>query len=67
MMSDEKRNLQLSADLCHKAEQLFGGRFATVEELLTNVLQKLVGRDAIQMDIAEQKVIEQRLKDLGYV
>ena len=67
MMSNEKRSLQLSADLCHKAEQLFGGRFSAIEDLLTFVLQQLTGDEAAQLDITEQQIIEQRLKDLGYV
>lgn len=66
-MTSDMRDLQLPEDLCRKAEQQFGSRFGAIENLLVSILQQLVGEEAVQMDAAEQQVIEQRLKDLGYV
>jgi hypothetical protein len=65
--TSELRSLQLPATLCERAEQRFGARFGSVEQLLTFVLQELLRDDAAQMDQAEQRIIEQRLKDLGYI
>lgn len=66
-MSDELRTVQLPASLCEKAEARFGNRFSDVQHLLTFVLQELLRDDAATMDQAEQRIIEERLKDLGYI
>ena len=66
-MSSELRDIRLPAELCNDAEKLFAARFSSVEELLVFVLQELLRDQATQMDQAEQRVIEQRLKDLGYI
>ena len=66
-MSSEMRDVRLPAELCNDAEQRFAARFGSVEELLVFVLQELLRDQATQMDQAEQRVIEQRLKDLGYI
>lgn len=63
----ELRNLRLPASLCERAEQKFGGRFGSLEELLTFVLQELLRDDAAQMDEAERRIIAERLRDLGYM
>jgi hypothetical protein len=67
MTSDELRELRLPAELCKSAEQRFGARFGGLEQFLTFVLQELLRDDAAQMDQAEQRIIEERLKDLGYI
>jgi hypothetical protein len=66
-MSSEVRDIRLPAELCNDAERCFAARFASVEDLLVFVLQELLRDQAAQMDQAEQRVIEQRLKDLGYI
>lgn len=66
-MSSELRDVRLPADLCSDAEKRFAARFSGVEELLVFVLRELLRDQATQMDQAEQRVIEQRLKDLGYI
>jgi len=38
-----------------------------LEQFLTFVLQELLRDDVAQMDQAEQRIIEERLKDLGYI
>jgi hypothetical protein len=65
--TSELRSLQLPSTLCERAEQRFGARFGSVEQLLTFVLQELLRDDAAQMDQSEQRIIEQRLRDLGYM
>lgn len=66
-MSENKREVRLDAELCRMAEERFRSRFANVEELLTFALQELLRDDAAQMDRDEQRMIEERLKDLGYI
>lgn len=66
-MNSDMRSVQLPADLCATAEQTFRERFAGIEELLAFVLRELVRDDAVRMDQDEQKFVEQRLKDLGYL
>lgn len=66
-MSHPMRELRLPRELCEAAEQRFGTRFEKLEDLLTYVLQRLVSENAEQMDQAEQRIIEDRLRDLGYI
>jgi len=66
-MLENRREVSLPAPLCEAAEQRFAERFGNVEELLTFVLQKLLRDDTSQMDRAEQRLIEERLRDLGYI
>jgi hypothetical protein len=61
------RTVSLPQDLCAEAERQFGGRFDTVEALLTFVLQEITRADASPLDQAEKQMIEKRLKDLGYL
>jgi hypothetical protein len=63
----EKRTVQLPADLCAAVEKKFGPKFASLEELLTFVLQDLSRNDAYNADVAEQKLVEDRLRELGYL
>jgi hypothetical protein len=59
--------IQLPADLCAAAEKKFGDKFRSVDELLAFVLRELISGDTVELDRAEQAVVEQRLKDLGYL
>ena len=62
-----RRQISLPEELCASAEQQFGGRFGTVESFLEFVLRELVRNDSEALDQAEQAVLEQRLRDLGYI
>jgi hypothetical protein len=66
-MSDNMREVRLPAELCQAAEQRYGARFGGLKQFLTLVLQELLRDEAAQMDQAEQRIIEERLKDLGYI
>jgi hypothetical protein len=66
-MAASMRNLQLPRELCEAAEQRFGQRFGKLEEFLVYMLQRLISDDAERMDQEEQRIIEDRLKDLGYI
>jgi len=63
----EMREVRLPEDLCASAEKKFAGKFGTLEELLTFVLRDLLRDDAIQADQAEQRLVEERLRELGYL
>jgi hypothetical protein len=66
-VSERKRTVELPEELCARLEKEFGKPFATFEDLLVYVMQKLTQEQAAQMDAAEQKILEQRLRDLGYM
>jgi hypothetical protein len=66
-VSERKRTVELPEELCARLEKEFGKPFATFEGLLAYVMQKLTQEQASQMDEAEQKILEQRLRDLGYM
>ena len=61
------RQVRLPAELCRQAEARYAARHGSLEQFLIHVLQELVRDDAAQMDLAEQQIIEARLRDLGYV
>jgi len=63
----EVREIRLPADLCAAAEKKFGRQFGHLEELLTFVLRDLLRDEASQMDAAEQRLVEERLRELGYL
>jgi hypothetical protein len=66
-MSDTVRELRLPADLCAAAEQKFSARFANLEALLVFLLREVLRDDAAALDQNEQRIVEERLKDLGYI
>jgi len=61
------RELRLPEELCNKVEQLYGKRFGGLDKLLLFVLEELARNNDLQTDQAEQRIIEDRLKDLGYI
>lgn len=63
----EMREVRLPAELCAAAEKKIAGRFNSLEELLIFVLSDLSADDASQADRAEQHIIEERLRELGYI
>jgi hypothetical protein len=63
-----ERGLRLPAHLCEAAEQLIKDTsFKTLEELLAFVLLELTSEASGQSDSQERKIIEERLRDLGYL
>jgi hypothetical protein len=63
----EMREVRLPVALCAAAEKKFSRKFSTLEELLTFILRDLSRDDALQLDHAEQRIIEERLRELGYI
>ena len=65
---DSLREVRLPSNLCEAAEKLLPQTpFATLEQLLAFVLEELTARDATPLDQQERRLIEQRLRDLGYL
>ncbi len=62
-----RRQLSLPEDICRLAEQRFGKRFESLESILEFVLRELTENDAEVLDQTEQKILERRLRDLGYI
>jgi hypothetical protein len=67
IVSVEKRRVELPEELCARLEKTFGKPFPSFEDLLVYVMQNLTQEQATQMDETEQKILEQRLRDLGYM
>jgi hypothetical protein len=53
--------------VCAAAEKSLTGRFDSLEALLSFLLQEMAKDDARKFDQAEEQIIEQRLRDLGYI
>jgi hypothetical protein len=66
-VSESWREVRLPADLCRTAEEKFEKQFSSLEELISFVLRGLINDKAAQMDQAEARIIEERLRDLGYI
>jgi len=66
-MTEFWREIRLPEELCTAAERKYRAQFGDVETLLTFVLREIVRGDAAEIDRREQEIVEQRLKDLGYV
>jgi len=62
-----ERGVRLPADLCAAAEQKFGQQFGSLEELLAFVLRELLRDETAQFDQQEQRLVEERLRELGYL
>jgi len=61
------RTLNLPEEVCLEAEKWMAGRFDNLETLLTFILREIARDDAIKFDEAEEGIVEQRLRDLGYI
>ena len=64
---NQSRTVNLPEDLCVAAEKFMTGRFESLEALISFLLQEVVRDDGSKFDQAEEQMIEQRLKDLGYI
>jgi len=61
------RTVHLPEELCAAAEKSLAGKFDNLETLISFLLQEIVKNDSSRFDRAEEQMIEQRLKDLGYI
>jgi hypothetical protein len=63
----EMRTVQLPSDLCAHAEKKFSHVFGNIEEMLDFVLRDLLRDEALAADESEQRLVEDRLRELGYL
>lgn len=63
----EFRTVSLPENLCAAAEEKFGKSFGGLQEFLIFLLRELMDDQAATMDEAEQRLVEQRLRELGYL
>jgi hypothetical protein len=63
----EKRQVQLSAELCTAAEERYRSIFSSLDQLLEAVLHELVRDEAARLDEAEENLVQRRLRELGYL
>ena len=61
------RTVQLPDALCADAEKWLAGRFESLEALISFLLQEIVKDEGSKLDQREEEIIQQRLKDLGYI
>jgi Arc/MetJ-type ribon-helix-helix transcriptional regulator len=63
----DMRSVAIPEQLYRAAEERFGRRFGSVDELVSELLKELVRDDGVRLDQKEQEIIEERLKGLGYI
>jgi len=63
----EMRDVRLPADVCDAAEKKFANTFGSVDEMLTFILRDLLRDEGSQADQTEQRLVEERLRELGYL
>jgi hypothetical protein len=61
------RTVRLPEDLCTEAEKWLAERFDNLEALLGFLLQEIVKEDGSKLDRAEEQMVQDRLRDLGYL
>ena len=61
------RTVRLPEDLCAQAERWLNGRFDNVEALIAFLLQEILTDDGSALDQREEEIVQQRLRDLGYI
>lgn len=66
-MTASLRQVSLPEDLCSAAEELYGKRFPSLDKLIVFLLEEVTRRDALTLDQQERRIIEERLKALGYI
>jgi hypothetical protein len=61
------RNISLPEELCQRAEARFRNRFENLDEMVATLMAELLREDSAMLDRNEEKIIEERLKGLGYI
>ena len=64
---NQYRSVRLPEELCEKAEQWLKGRFESLEALMTFALQEIIQNQGGKLDQQEEEMVQQRLRDLGYI
>lgn len=65
--TDRLRPVQLPEQLCEVLEQRFSGQYGSLDLFIQIVLEELLRSDPSRLDASEQRMVEDRLRDLGYM
>jgi len=63
----EYRTVRLPEELCAEAEKRLPARFGNLEALLSFLLREIARDDGCKLDQAEEELVQQRLRELGYI
>ena len=66
-MVDQYRNVRLPEGLCSEADAWLKGRFESLDALIIFALQEIIKDESAKLDQEEEEMVQQRLKDLGYI
>ncbi len=66
-MNGQVRTVQLPEEVCADAEKWLAGRFDSLECLISFLLREIVKDEGGKLDRREEKIVQQRLRDLGYL
>jgi hypothetical protein len=66
-VADQYRSVQLPESLCSEAEAWLKGRFENLEALIIFSLQEIIKDEGTKLDQQEEEMVQQRLRDLGYI
>jgi len=66
-LADDYRTVRLPEELCEEAEKWLNGHFESLEALISFLLQEVVKDDGSKLDRQEEELVQQRLRDLGYI
>jgi hypothetical protein len=64
---EAKRTIQLPQSLCEMVEKQVLGKFPDLESLIIFILERLTDDDGLQFDEQEEQIIQNRLRELGYL
>ena len=59
--------MRLPEELCEQAEHWLKGRFESLEALIAFALQEIIKEEGSKLDQKEEEMVQQRLRDLGYI
>ena len=66
-LADQYRSVRLPEELCQRADAWLKGRFENLDVLVAFVLQEIVKDESAKLDQQEEEMVQQRLRDLGYI
>ena len=62
------RSVDLPEELCKALESEFiSTELPTLRDIVLYVLDRVAARDVAALDVEEERLVEQRLRDLGYL
>ena len=67
LLADQYRTVRVPEELCKEAEVWLTGRFESLEALITFVLRETIKDEGVKLDQQEEEMVQQRLRDLGYI